>query len=234
VLTELSGDPSVQVRAALALNPAAPHEANRALAQDQDERVRLLLARRLSGLAPSLSGAEQHELQRQVYETLALLVADEAARVRATIAEALKELPDVPRDLILRLAADPVHAVREPVIRFSPLLTTADLLAILARSPEVETLLAVAQRPDIDEDVSDAVTASANAMAIRALLANKSAQIREATLDLLIEQSRAHIDWHEPLVQRPRLTPAAARALSEIVATHLWTSLRRGLIWALR
>ncbi|MBV9249282.1 MAG: DUF2336 domain-containing protein [Acetobacteraceae bacterium] len=220
-LNRLASDKSSVVRAALALNPAAPHEANQALACDDDERVRLLVARKLAGLVPSLSNAEQAGLQRQVFETLSGLVMDEAVRIRAVIADALKAIPNAPRELILRLAQDAAVQVSEPVIRFSPLLTTADLLALLAKAPVPATLIAVAGRAGIDEAVSDAVASSADSAAIRALLANKSAQIREATLDTLIAQASEHTDWHEPLVRRPALTPAATRALSQIVTTHL-------------
>ena len=57
VLCKLADDRSVIVRAALALNPAAPSKANEALAGDPDHRVITLLARKLATLAPSLSAA---------------------------------------------------------------------------------------------------------------------------------------------------------------------------------
>jgi uncharacterized protein (DUF2336 family) len=79
----------------------------------------------------------------------------------------------------------------------------------------------VARRPRNDEAVSDAVAGTANSDAIKALLRNTSAQIREATLDALIARAEAEIDWHEPLVHRPVLSARAAHALSDIVATHL-------------
>jgi diguanylate cyclase (GGDEF)-like protein len=221
VLHRLAADPSVTVRAALALNPAAPPLANEALAVDPDERVRILLARKLAVLAPSLSAADQAKLRHAAWETLAGLVADEAVRVRATIADAVKELPTAPRELILRLANDAAMSVSEPVIRLSPLLTSDDLLALLANAPSAGTALAVARRSRLDEAVSDAIAASAGDAAIRALLANPSAQIREATLDALVARSVEHIDWHEPLVRRPSLPARGARLLSEIVATHL-------------
>jgi hypothetical protein len=221
VLCNLAGDPLVTVRAALALNPAAPPRVNAALAGDPDERVRVLLARKLTSLVPSLSASDQARLQRETWETLTALVADEAVRVRATIADAVKDLPTAPRELILRLANDTAISVSEPVIRFSPLLTTGDLLALLAKAPSSDTAIAVARRSHLDEAVSDAIAESAGHTAIRALLVNPSAQIREATLDALVARSVQHTDWHEPLVRRPSLPARAARMLSEIVATHL-------------
>jgi uncharacterized protein (DUF2336 family) len=225
VLAKLASDPSVTVRASLALNPAAPLEADRVLAKDADERVRVLLARKLSTLMPSLSDAARVRLREQAYQILTALVADQATRVRAVIAEEVKDLPDAPRAMILRLAQDPSVMVCEPVIRFSPLLSTADLVALIASAPSPGTVSAVASRPRIEAAVSDAIAATTDNEAIRALLCNRSAQIREATLDALIARARNETDWHEPLVQRTALSPNAARALSEIVATHLLEAL---------
>ena len=66
--------------------------------------MRVLLARKLAALVPTLSPADQARLSQETWDTLKALVADETARVRAVIAEAVKELPDAPRELILRLA----------------------------------------------------------------------------------------------------------------------------------
>ncbi len=221
VLERLAADASVMVRAALALNLAAPPRANQILARDTDERVRALLARKLAGLAPELTAGEQSRLQWQAYDTLAALVADEAVRVRAAVAEVVKEMPDAPRELILRLARDCEMPVAGPVIQFSPLLTPEDLLALLDAPPSPATALAVARRPELNEAVADAIAAGEDSEAIRELLTNPSAQIREATIDALITRAVDHEDWHEPLVRRPSLPAHSARALSEIVAAHL-------------
>jgi uncharacterized protein (DUF2336 family) len=221
VLRALATDQSVTVRAALALNAAAPFQVNRALAQDPDERVRILLARRLAGLLPGLAAEEQVQLQRQTYEMLSVLVTDAAMRVRAAVADVLKDMQQAPRALILRLAQDRAVMVSAPIIRFSPQLKTEDLLTLIAEAHSPGTVTAVAERPGIDAHVSDAIAATADSGAIRALLCNRTAQIREATLDALIACATDHPDWHQPLVNRPSLPPRAARALADIVATHL-------------
>src|SRR5580658_3480529 len=146
VLHALANDESVTVRAALALNPATPAETNAALARDADERVRALLARKLALLAPALSAEAQSGLRRETLASLTALAEDEAVRVRAAIADAVKDLPDAPRALILRLAHDAAASVCEPVIRFSPLLTADDLVSLVAEAPSSGTLLAVARR----------------------------------------------------------------------------------------
>lgn len=203
------------------MNAAAPAWYDRGLAGDADERVRLLLARKIANEVSDLPAAEQARLGHQALAILATLVRDEATRIRAAILEVLAGFPSLPRDLVLRLAHDSAISVSEPLIRLSPLLTYIDLLMLLATPLHDATTQAIARRADLPENMSDAVAASADTDAIRALLANKSAAIRESTLDALIERALNQPAWHEPLVHRPVLPVTAALALSEIVTAHL-------------
>ena len=225
ILLKLALDPSITVRTALVLNPAAPPAALGLLARDADERVRALLAGKLAALAPRLTATERARLNRQTVEALGCLIEDTAVRVRAAIAEVVKEMPNVPRELVLRLARDTEMEVAGPVIRLSPLLTQADLLSLLAASGAPEVALAIARRPDLTADVAHAVAETADSAAIRAMLLNHSAQIREATLDALIARAAEQVAWHAPLVRRPNLSARAADALSHIVADTLLAEL---------
>jgi hypothetical protein len=54
ILRALATDPSVTVRASLALNPALPDDVIAVLAADTDARVRTILSRKLATLAPTL------------------------------------------------------------------------------------------------------------------------------------------------------------------------------------
>nr|WP_294557456.1 DUF2336 domain-containing protein [uncultured Rhodopila sp.] len=221
ILRTLATDPSVTVRASLAMNPALPPQVTAVLAGDADARVRSIIGRKLASLTPGLSGPDRERVQQDAVANLTALVADAALRVRATIAEAVRDMPDGPRDIILHLARDPSVMVSEPVILFSPMLTAEDLVALIASRPPSVTLTAVARRPRIDATVSDAIVETSDTAAITALLSNRTAQIREATLDALAAQSEEQTEWQEPLVRRPHLPKRAARILSEIVTSHL-------------
>jgi uncharacterized protein (DUF2336 family) len=203
------------------MNVAAPDQVDQLLASDHDERVRTLLGRKLASLIPNMTKLQRNELEGQALSTLAGLVEDEAVRVRAAIADVVKEMPSAPRELILRLAHDSALPVSEPVIRLSPLLSAEDLLALLAEPPSLGVAAAVASRPGLPVTVADAIAESADGRLIGILLGNRSAAIREATLDALIARATAQPDWHDPLVRRPSLSARAARALSEIVTTQL-------------
>jgi uncharacterized protein (DUF2336 family) len=225
ILRALATDPSVTVRASLALNPALPDDVIAVLASDTDARVRTILSRKLAALTPTLQNEARQRMQTDAVASLTTLVAEAALRVRANIAESVRDMADGPRDIVLRLAHDPAIMVCEPVILFSPMLTQEDLVMLIASGPPPATMLAVAKRPGIGTTVSDAIVGSAEPPAIRALLCNQTAQIREATLDALAAQSEQYADWQEPLVRRPHLSARAQRMLAEIVTGHLLEAL---------
>jgi uncharacterized protein (DUF2336 family) len=225
ILRTLASDPSVTVRASLALNPALPPTVTAALAGDADARVRSIIGRKLASLLPGLTDTARQRAQQDAVTNLTAMVAEAGLRLRTNLAESVRDLPDGPRDIILRLAYDPAVMVSEPVILFSPMLTSEDLVALIVSGPPSTTLTAVARRPRIDTTVSDAIVETSNIEAISALLANPTAQIREVTLDSLAAQSEEQTEWQEPLVRRPHLPPRAARILSEIVTGHLLQTL---------
>jgi len=102
VLSQLADDPAVTVRAAVAMNAAAV-QSDRKLATDRDERVRLLLARKIASAIDNLPASEQSRLCNEMLEVLTALVRDEATRVRAAIAEVIAGLPGLPHALVLEL-----------------------------------------------------------------------------------------------------------------------------------
>jgi hypothetical protein len=225
ILWALARDPSVTVRISVALNPALPPQVDAILAEDTDARVRTILSRKLLSLAPTLSEQARRQVQDDAVAKLTAMVTDAGLRVRISVAEAVRDLPNGPREIVLRLAHDPAVMVCEPVIRFSPMLTQEDLVTLIASEPLPTTVIAVARRPGIGPAVSDAVVGTSINAAIGALLANPTAQIREATLDALAAQSEEQPDWQAPLIRRPRLPPRAQQMLAEIVTGSLLEAL---------
>ncbi|MBV8915678.1 MAG: DUF2336 domain-containing protein [Acetobacteraceae bacterium] len=219
-LRELAADQEVLVRVAVAINRSCTPGVDQVLATDADERVRALLAGRIARMIPDLAAEHVESAAEHVRRTLAVLVEDEAVRVRAAIADAVKEMPQAPRELVLRLAHDPVVQVSDPILRLSPVLTDADLLALLAAPPHPCAAASIAARPCVSAAVTDAIAAHASAPAIRAMLANGSACIREATLDGLVGRAPAHEEWHGPLVRRPALSASAQDALATFVGAQ--------------
>ena len=226
ILYFLAEDKASEVRRAIAGNEATPYQADELLARDRDEAVRAELAQKVSRLLPGLSADAKDEAHQRVIAMLEKLAKDEAVRVRAVVAEAVRGVANVPPEIVKKLARDAELIVASPVLRFSPLLTDDDLLDIISSGPASGALAAIAQRQDVRSKVSDAIVAADDEPAVAALLANKSAQIREETLDLIVERAANRTAWHEPLVRRPSLPARAARRIAGFVADSLLSVLK--------
>ncbi len=226
ILYFLAADPAPEVRRAVALNPTTPRQADPMLARDGDEEVRGRLAAKLARLTIGLSRNEREQAEDFVVETLEVLARDQAVRVRQVLAETLKDVADAPPSVIQRLARDVDELVASPILEFSPLLSDADLLEIIRAGCATGRLCAISRRKGLGADIADAIVDREDSAAVTALLANTTAQIREETLDALVERAAAVTEWHEPLVHRPRLSSRAALELASFVAANLLQQLQ--------
>src|SRR5258706_8542631 len=196
-------------RAAVAANPAAPAHTNRYLADDEDEDVRAELAAKIARLMPGLSERESSHVVALTIETLECLARDATMRVRAIVAEEIKYLNCVPRELVLQLARDLETIVAAPILQYSPLLSDADLIEIIACGQVQEVLTAIAKRKPVSEPVSEKLVQSLNVPAVAALLVNPDAQIRKQTMDQIIERIEEVSSWQLPLAPRADLSGRA-------------------------
>lgn len=221
ILYYLAEDDSPDVRRAIAANESTPAQADALLATDADDEVRCDLALKIARLVPDMPADEQNRVREQTIEVLDLLARDQLPRVRAILSEQLKAADNVPKSVITRLAKDVELIVSAPVLEYSPLLNDADLLEIIAAGTAQGAMTAIAKRSDVAADVADAVVASLDVPAVAALLTNKGAQIREETLDKIIDNAAEVDSWHEPLVMRPELSMRAVRRIAGFVASSL-------------
>lgn len=221
ILYFLAEDDEPEVRRAIAHNTATPRQADLLLARDEDDEARCLLARKIARLAPDLEPSQRSHLEDLTLEILDQLTQDQLPRVRRIVAEEIKHLDNVPKELVDRLARDVELAVCTPVLEYSPLLTDDDLLEIIASEPVQGALTAISKRHGVTAAVSDAIVATEDEEAVAALLANESAQIREQTLDKIIAAAPRHEPWHRPLVKRPDLSHRAVKNIARFVTSAL-------------
>jgi len=221
ILYYLAEDAAPGVRREVAANPATPAQANRHLVDDGDDEVRCELARKIARLLPELSTAAQATVRELTIETLEALANDQLPRVRAILSEELKHSLDAPRAVIRKLAADVEAAVAAPVLEYSPLLSDPDLIEIITAGVALGAMPALARRRDLAPEAADAVVASMEVPAVAALLGNPSAQIREETLDRIIDSAAGVESLHQPLVLRADLSIRAIRRIATFVARAL-------------
>ncbi len=218
LLYYLAEDVVPAVRVAVASNAATPMHADLLLARDNDEAVRTAVAEKLADLAATNSPQESTRLREMANEALMLLAKDQAVRIRQILSETLQEVADAPPELIRRLAWDVESIVATPVLKYSPVLDDKDLIEIIVAKPSSGAISAVSERDGVSGDVSDAIVDSNDVEAVALLLGNESAQIREETLDRVIEDAEKIDVWHIPLAMRPKLPSKAAVKIARVVA----------------
>ena len=221
VLHYLATHGAPATRAAVAANVGAPAVTNRLLADDENEDVRAELAMKIARLMPGLSERESSHVFALTIETLECLARDTAVRVRAILADEIKTLSCLPKDIVLILAHDLNAIVAAPILQYSPLLSDADLIEIIACGHVQEVLTAIAARKPVSEDISERLVQSLDVPAVAALLVNPDARIRKETLDRIVEQAEEIQSWQMPLVLRADLSARAIRRIASLVGASL-------------
>ncbi len=148
-----------------------------------------------------------------------LMIKDAEVRVRETLAQTLKENPAVPHDVAIALAND-VVSVALPILRFSDVLTDADLIEIV-NSQEISRQVAIAGRGKVSEDVSSALVDTGNEEVVYRLISNDGADISERDLDKVVDVFGDNEDFGNALTLRPKLPVTIAERLVTLVSENM-------------
>lgn len=221
----LAEDPDAAVRRAVAANVNTPRQADDFLAQDEDDGVRGAIAEKVGVLAPEVLDERRSQQRTLTIGVLEALALDAAVKVRARLAESIKDVDSAPPEVISGvievLARDAAIEVAGPILEHSSLLSDDVLVEIISAPANTDSVSAISRRQGVSTKVTDAIAISGDDAAIAVLLGNESAQIREETLDRLIEDAPSKPSWHAPLVARPKLAGRQVGKLSAFVASAL-------------
>lgn len=221
ILYYLANDADASVRGEIAANPSTPVQADEILCRDGDEKVRCRIAEKIARIAPQMSSSERERAGDIVTGILETLARDEAVKIRRSLANELKAAKGISPSVLEQLARDHDEAVCAPVLKNSPLLSDDFLVELIESGPVRAALHAISGRPSLGADVADAIVATDEEDVITTLLSNESAQIREETLDSLVDRAADVDAWHAPMVARPALSSRAATSLSRFVTEAL-------------
>ncbi|MGE0755102.1 MAG: DUF2336 domain-containing protein [Alphaproteobacteria bacterium] len=149
-----------------------------------------------------------------------ILVNDVERKVRRTLSEQLCMCPDVPHDIIMRLAEDDVD-IAGAVLEHSIVLTEEDLISIVHSTTEVVKLCAIARRDSVSEDLSGALIDSRMEKVLGELFNNKGASIAEKSLLDSWSFISAQKSLLEVLVHRGGLPLTVAEKVYYLVSDEL-------------
>nr|WP_314525858.1 DUF2336 domain-containing protein [uncultured Brevundimonas sp.] len=190
-----------------------------ARSRSAEDRQRLLL--KVTGLCEAV--APPPSLAPLLADIFLTLTAQAERDIRVALAERIAGVDWAPPALINMLALDEIEIAR-PVISSSPLLKDADLIRLLIEAT-LEHQIAVARRPGLSGAVCDAIIDRGEAVTMTALASNRTAQIGEASMRRLVDQSRRVAGLRAPLTRHPRLNEDLAQELYQWVGQALRQSI---------
>jgi uncharacterized protein (DUF2336 family) len=144
---------------------------------------RAMLLERIAGAYAE--GSFNAMQRRQAEDLFRTAVYDHEPLARSVLADVLKRMTHVPRDIVLSLARDEAQVAR-PILRTSPLVDDDELVEI-ARACSRAHRLAIAERDDLSAKVAQALCESRDPLVIKALLANESAALPEPLLHAILD-----------------------------------------------
>lgn len=156
-------------------------------------------------------------------QILDLLANDAAVLVRRTLAVTLRNSPNLPREIALRLARD-VDAVATPVLKNSPAFTDEDLIEIL-RTSDAAKQVAIAGRPQVSEAVVDAIVETGLEEAVEAAALNEGAAFSERAFERTLDRFPESRRVQSAVVSRPVLPLHITEKLVNMVSGELFDRL---------
>ena len=173
-------------------------------------------------LAREPSSAKRRELLRDVTDLFFSSAASSTARdlalfddvilslaremevqVRTDLAHRMAHSHHAPVGLVNFLSRD-VISVAEPVLASSPVLTSDDLLAIVASEGQ-DHLRAVSRRQDLSENVAGVIVERGDDQTLDVLLRNPNAPLSRSSAEAVVDRATRNPDLHEAVVLRRNL-----------------------------
>jgi uncharacterized protein (DUF2336 family) len=148
-------------------------------------------------------GALDPVTRRRTEDAFRALRYDGEDLIRRLLAECLKDAAHLPRDIAFTLATDKPE-IAAPFLAHSPALGDRDLLVVL-RDHAGPHRLAIARRPALSAQVSDALCRCSGSEAILAVLSNDGATVTEATLHWLLAEAPTGTGLVEAIARRKLL-----------------------------
>ncbi len=189
------------------------------IAHDDSPDSRNMLVESINSICLS-SGKEMSQREKSlIYEIVSQLLQVVETQVRQRLATSLADQDDVPKELVMVLANDVID-VAYPVIIKSKVLEDQDLIQLILEKAEHHQI-AVSERDDISEDVSETLVETQNVKVITSLLHNETAHIHIDTVDKLVDDSASVIDYRLGLINRKELHQDMAKRMYSWVGDAL-------------
>lgn len=194
------------------------------LLTDPSTENRAAMAAKIAG---EFHDGELAPAEREIaLEIFSIMVEDAEARVRAALAEHLRDCADISHALALRLASDE-DAIAAPMLRSSELLTDDDLTEIIRTSSDAKQC-AIADRSSVSERVTERLVDQGSVRVVSRVMANPGAKVSERTFGLALDRHGNSSAVSSAITRRGLLPISVAERLVTLAAQNLEQQLAAG------
>jgi len=165
--------------------------------------------------AGGLSGQER----MLANDILRLMVKDAASLVRAAVAQSIANTPAIPADVAVALAND-IDEIAVPFLTTSPAISDEDLIAIVRGNSDAKAV-AIAGRPRLSSDVSDAIAEDGSRDAVNRMLSNRGAEIAPASFNRVLDRWQDDDEVASIMAQRDGLPLNVSERIVTLVSDEL-------------
>lgn len=168
---------------------------------------------------------EEHiQLFDEIFNCLIAKIED---RARFELSISLARIGNAPHDVIRQLATDDDIAIARPVLQHSERLEDPDLLEV-AKSKSQEHLLAIANRSQLAEAITDVLVRRGDRQVVRDVAGNSGARLSLVGFSTLVRKAEKDGILAEKVGQRADIPDALLRELlvqaTEVVQRRLFTT----------
>lgn len=160
---------------------------------------------------------KQMDIAQNLFQSL---VKDTEVEMRKTLVNAIKDIPDLPKDMLIELAKD-VQDVAIPILEFSKVLGDNDLIEIIETTQDLSKQLAITRRKEISEKVSTALVNTENDNIVSSLLSNHDAKLSDGSYKNIIDMFEGKDDIMGKIVNRESLPINIVEKLADIISSDL-------------
>ncbi len=160
-------------------------------------------------------GKLNDEEREFAYKILNYMVHDVADIVRRALSVTLKNSPNLPRNIALKLAAD-IDNIAIPILENSPVFNDSDLIEVI-KSKAAAKIVAVAKRKTLSDHITRAIVRFGDHHAVAEMAANDGAVISEDTAAAILSIYHDDDLIKESFIDRRDLPTSIAEKLITLV-----------------
>lgn len=170
------------------------------LSRDSSKSARRRLFENMSGFFLAEDERLSEQERAHISDIMTKLVDEVETAVRQNLSEKLAATGKAPHELVKLLANDKIEVAR-PILFKSRVLLEPDLMEIISNRGK-EHLLVIAERDDLNTQLSDMLIEYGDEDVIEELIKNGDASISKEAMAFLVEESKRIDRFQEPLLSR--------------------------------